>query len=180
MFYRRNWYEDSQKLAVELFNKCRDRHLLIQGGIPNFWDLDGGLLSRIRFYVYIPERGVMWVFEQENNPFASDKWNVQENRKKFRSGKNPYKCPNFLCEIYYEDLDPVEKKKYYKIRNEKRLNTELQNKKKNNVEKYKNIKKQRDEAIRMLYETGNFSQEQIAKRVELGQALVSTITTGNA
>ena len=54
MFYNRNWYDDAQKGAVELFNKCRDRHLFIGGNIPNFWELDLGMQSRIRFYVYIP------------------------------------------------------------------------------------------------------------------------------
>ena len=38
MFYKRNWYEDEQKAAIELFNKCRDRHQLVLGAVPNFWD----------------------------------------------------------------------------------------------------------------------------------------------
>lgn len=178
MFYKRNWYEDEQKAAVELFNKCRDRHMLIMGGIPNFWDLDGGMLSRIRFYIYIPRRGVAWVFEQENNPFAADKWNCQENKKTFRKKKNPYSCPNFVCEFRFDDWAPDEKKEYYAIRNQKRRDTELQNKKKEPVERYAKIKKQRDEAIRMVYETGNYTQEDISKRVELGQQLISKISNG--
>jgi len=178
MFYRRNWYEDDQKAAVELFNKCRDRHLFITGAIPNFWDLDGGMLSRIRFYIYIPRRGVMWVFEQENNPFAGDKWNVSENKKVFRKHKNPYRCPNFLCEITYDDLEANEKKRYYEIRNTKRRNTELQNKKTTQVEKYKHIKKQRDEAIRMIYETGDFTHLQISERTKIGRTLITRICNG--
>lgn len=90
LFYKRNWYEEDQKSSVELFNKCRDRHLLIVGNIPDFWDLDSGFLSRIRFYVYIPERGRAWVFEQENNPFIKDKWNHRDNLKAFRKKRRPY------------------------------------------------------------------------------------------
>ncbi len=74
---------------------CRDRHLLIGGNIPNFWDLDTAFNSRIRFYVYIPNRGVAWVFEQENNPFSNDVWNRSKNEKGFRKYKNPYLLPNF-------------------------------------------------------------------------------------
>lgn len=179
MFFKRNWYEDSQKEAVELFNKCRDRHQLIMGGIPNFWDLDSGMLSRIRFYVYIPRRGMMWVFEQENNPFASDKWNVQENRRVYRKKRDPSQCPNFLCEIHYDDLGEREKKKYYDIRNTKRLNTELQNKKPP-VEKYKYIKKQRNTAVRLAYETGKFEQVELAEHLEVDKSLISRIVNGTA
>lgn len=72
MFYRRNWHNDRQKEAISLLNMCRDRRLLIGGNVPLFWDLDGGFISRVRYYVYIPYRGVAWVFQQENNPFSSD------------------------------------------------------------------------------------------------------------
>lgn len=149
MFYKRNWYEDEQKAAIELFNKCRDRHLLVAGNVPNFFDLDSGVLSRFRFYIFIPKRGVMWVFKQEDNPFAADKWNVAENRKLFRKKKHPYACPNFLCEIYFNDLAPDEKKRYYEVRNRKRVNTENQNKGER-VERYGKVKTQRDKLIRRI------------------------------
>ena len=177
MFYARNWYEEDQKAAVELFNKCRDRHQLIQGAVPNFWDLDSGLLSRFRFYVFVPFRGIAWVFQQENNPFTKDQWNVRENCKAFRKHKNPYKCPNFAFEFRYDDLDAEEKKAYYDIRNTKRKNTESQNKKKT-VVKYAKIKGQRDEVIRMLYETGNFTHEQIAERCEISRQHVGEVCNG--
>lgn len=179
MFYARNWYEEDQKAAVELFNKCRDRHQLIQGAVPNFWDLDSGLLSRFRFYVFVPYRGIAWVFQQENNPFTKDQWNVRENSKVFRKHKNPYKCPNFAFEFRYDDLDAEEKKAYYDIRNTKRKNTENQNKKKT-VEKYGKIKGQRDEAIRLAYETGNYTQQQIADRCDICQQHVADVCNGVA
>lgn len=177
MFYKRNWYEDEQKAAIELFNKCRDRHQLVLGAVPSFFDLDSGMLSRFRFYIYIPYRGVAWVFEQENNPLSSDQWNMSENRKIFRKKKNPYSCPNFAFEFHYEDLTPAEKKKYYAIRNTKRKDTEMQNKKRD-VVKYKRIKTQRDEAIRLAYETGKYTHEEISERVEISRALISSICNG--
>jgi len=179
MFYKRNWYEDDQKGAIELFNKCRDRHQLVLGAVPNFWDLDSGMLTRFRFYIYIPYRGVAWVFQQENNPFASDQWNITENRKSFRKHKNPYRCPNFSFEFRYNDLEPSEKKAYYKVRNTKRKNTELQSKKKD-VVKYSKIKGQRDECIRMAYETGAYTYKQISERAEIAVGLVSDVCNGVA
>lgn len=151
MFFRRNWYEEGQKAGIELLNKCRDRHLFTGGNIPNFWELDSSILTRVRFYAYIPRgRGVAWVFEQEDNPFSKDPWNVKENLKDFRKKHNPYKCANFVCEINFPDLDPNDKKEYYAIRNTKRKNTENQNKK-DKFERYGKIKKQRDILIREMF-----------------------------
>ena len=121
MFYRRNWYDDGQISAIATFNMCRDRHLLVAGNVPNFWNLDGAFQERIRFYVYIPKRGVAWVFEQENNPFSKDQWNALENLKSFRKFRHPYNCPNFSFEIHFDDWDEEEKKEYYEIRNTKRV-----------------------------------------------------------
>lgn len=150
MFYRRNWYEEEQIDAIATFNMCRDRHLFLCGNIPNFWELDTGFTSRIRFYVYIPERGVAWIFEQENNPFCGDNWNATENKKLFRKYKNPYKCPNFICEIHFPDWTPEEKEQYYEIRNMKRLQAIDQNKTEKK-ERYGALKQQRDELIKMVF-----------------------------
>lgn len=164
MFYRRQWYQDEQIDAISTFNMCRDRHLMVAGNVPNFWDLDGAFIHRIRFYVYVPERGVAWVFEQENNPFVKDPWNVSENIKMFRKYKGPNKCPNFICELRFDDWDVEEKESYYAIRNEKRV-IAVQENQKIKVEKYRDCKQQRDNAILALCqqafwkdERGNFKR----------------------
>jgi len=128
MFYKRNWFDDAQKSSVELLNKCRDRHLFIAGAVPNFWDLDAGILTRFRFYLYVKERGEAWIFQQENNPFASDKWNLAANKKIYTKTGKAWRCPNFLGILKFPDFNPDEKKEYYEIRNLKRIGTEGQNK----------------------------------------------------
>lgn len=150
MFYKRNWYEDGQIGAIGTFNMCRDRHLLVVGNVPNFWDLDGAFQSRIRFYVFIPRRGVAWFFEQENNPFSVDPWNVTQNRNMFRKLKNPYLCPNFIAEVHFPDWKPSEKQAYYKIRNTKRVSavTDALDEKR---QKHGQVKQQRDRLIRMMF-----------------------------
>jgi len=151
MFYRRTWYESDQIDTIATFNMCRDRHLFIGGNVPDFWDLDNAFVSRLRFFVYIPYRGVAWVFEQENNPFCKDKWNRSENQKLIRRGKGrPYKCKNFICELHYPDWNPVEKKEYYSIRNVKRVDAIKENKPEKK-EKYKDIKDQRNAAIALCF-----------------------------
>ena len=150
MFYKRTWYMDDQISAVATFNMCRDRHLLVAGNVPDMWDLDGSFLKRVRFYIYIPERGKAWVFEQENNPFSKDPWNVTENKKLFRKYKNPFSVPNFICQINYGDWSAEEKAQYYKVRNKKRVLA--LNESKGKIDKYRDIKDQRDEAIRGWFE----------------------------
>lgn len=120
MFYKRLWYEKKQIDAIGVLNMCRDRHLLIAGAIPNFWNLDKSFITRIRFYVYITIRGEALIFQQENNPFSTDVWNVRVNEKIFRRG-NIERSPNFLFKVHYDDLDEDEKAEYLAIRNKKRL-----------------------------------------------------------
>jgi len=153
MFYRRQWFNEEQIDAIATFNMCRDRHLLLCGNIPNFWELDAGFTNRIRFYVYIVKRGVAWVFQQENNPFSEDNWNKRENKKVFRKHKNPYKIHNFLFEVHFPDWSPEEKLGYYDIRNAKRVTALDDSKDKPKKERYTKVKKQRDDMVNMLFDT---------------------------
>ena len=151
MFYKRNWFTDEQKELLTILNTCRDRHLLIGGNCPLLWDLDGAFLSRLRFYVYIAYRGVAWVFQQENNPFSKDPWNVSANAKLFRMSHNPYSLPNFITEIQYSDFSDKDKEAYYKIRNSKR-HLSVQDIKKDKATNYNKIMSQRDICIKWLHE----------------------------
>lgn len=177
MFYKRNWFDQGQIDAVSTFNMCRDRHLLIIGNVPDLWDLDASFLKRLRFYVFIPERGRAWVFQQENNPFSKDSWNVAENRKIFRKYLNPYAISNFVCEIKYTDWDTERKQEYYKVRNVKRVKALQENK--NAKEHYADIKAQRNtymEALVMdripisdiLTDSSLIDPQKINKLIELG------------
>lgn len=127
MFYNRNFTNKDQKSTIELLNKCRDRHLLIMGAVPVFFQLDVAFRSRVRFFVYIIMRGVALVFQQERNPFSRDPWSVAQNYHLFSHRISLSKSPNFLGVIHYDDFDEQEKEDYYKLRNEKRLNTESSN-----------------------------------------------------
>jgi len=162
LFYRRNWFDTDQIGAIGTLNYCRDRHFLIAGNVPNFWDLDTAFQSRIRFYAYIASRGVAWIFEQENNPFTNDVWNTTKNRNMFRKFKNPYACPNFVGEIHFKDWTPKEKELYYRIRNKKRI-TAIDDNQDDRKERYKYIKLQRDKLIRMMY---NINEDYLSKDKE--------------
>jgi hypothetical protein len=186
MFYRRNWFDDGQVDGIATFNMCRDRHLLVIGNVPDFWDLDSAFTKRIRFYVYIPIRGVAWVFEQENNPFTQDSWNSSENKKMFRKTKDPYKIPNFLFEIHFDDWDKKEKAEYYAIRNVKRVEA-LRESQGEKGKKYTKVKGQRDSLIKWIstelyYQDDKGyhhpTQEAISEFAGITRELVSMILNG--
>lgn len=173
LFYKRNWYDEGQIDAIATLNMCRDRHLLIGGNIPNFWDLDGAFTSRIRFFFYVPTRGIAWVFEQDNNPFSQDQWNKTRNRKIFEKDKNPYMISNFVFEIKFPDWSPKQKDEYYRIRNRKRVLAIKENKK-TDEESYRRIKVQRDKLIKYIM----MNQDQLRPhRSILKEAGVDLITT---
>lgn len=184
MFYRRNWYEDGQVDAIGTLNMCRDRHLFIIGNVPNLWDLDSAFLSRLRFYVYIPQRGVAWIFQQENNPFGGDPWNVGENKKDFRKAKSPYKIANFVCEIHFDDWDEEEKEQYYLIRNQKRVEA-LEVSRSDRQYRVTRLIKQRNSLIKWVWnclywkdERGDYhktTQTSMAEIADIGQEQISEI-----
>lgn len=177
LFYKRNWFDDDQIDAVSTFNMCRDRHLFVAGNIPSFWDLDSSFLKRIRFYAYVPERGRVWIFEQENNPFAEDPWNRSENKKTFRKKKNPYHCPNFLFEIHYDDWTPSEKEEYLKIRNNKRLQATKRGSK--GIEKYKDIKEQRNKLITLIFDISpKMTDKKLSELTGMSKSLIGMIRNG--
>lgn len=176
MFCAKNWFSEDQIDSVTTFNTCRDRHLLIGGATPNFWDLESSFTDRITYYTYIPWRGTAWVFEKENNPFTRNKWNPEENKKLFRKHHNPYSCPNFLCEIHFEDWDAEERKRYYEIRNEKRIGMGEDILRK---ERYTDIKKQRDILIKMCFQLDKkLKLKTIAEMIDLTPEAISMIRNG--
>ena len=152
MFFKRNWYDKEQIDGVELLNKCRDRHLIIAGCIPNFWDLDSGITPLINYWVHIHKRGIAWVFKQSSNIFDTDAWNRMINKKKFAKNKHPYKCEGFVCEIHFGDWTKDHKLEYYKIRNVKRKDTEGQREKE---EKFATLKQQRNSMIKLYFKRYN-------------------------
>lgn len=176
MFFKRNWYDNKQIDGIELLNKCRDRHHLVLGNVPNFWDLDSAVYATITFWVHIHERGRAWVFQKDRNPFTPDKWHRKMNEKLFIKHKNPYRCPNFVCEIHFPDWTDKEREEYYAVRNEKRKFTEGQRE----DFRYKDIKAQRDACIRLLFKLNNdmTNQDVAAEIVTLSPEAIRAIRQG--
>jgi len=166
MFFKRNWFDADQIDGIELLNKCRDRHLLVAGNIPEFWDLDSAIYAAITFWVHIDARGKAWLFQKSKNPFTKDKWHRKENEKIVQKRGHPYLCKNFITEIHFPDWTPKEKVKYYEVRNRKRQDTEGQ---RSRSEKYGDIKLQRDELIRFVLTLRDQENNQVVNQKAVAQ-----------
>ncbi len=176
MMNKRNWYKSGQKGMIELLNKCRDRHLLLLGGVPVFDSLDNMFKDITGFWIFLPARGVAWVFEPEINPFSSDVWNMKENHKLFRKSGRPYKSYNFVCEIRFSDWTPKAKKEYYNVRNEKRKNTENQDDKQHT--RVHDSVKQRNDLIRYAVNNHLLTREQAIKETGMSKQAISQVVRG--
>jgi hypothetical protein len=170
MFYSRQWYEKEQIDSIATFNMCRDRHLFLAGNVPNFWELDSAFRERMRFYAYIPERGVAWVFQQENNPFCKDQWNITENMRFFRKNRgDPSRCPNFVFTVRFDDWDEEEKKDYLAIRNKKRVEAVNQVKEDRTVNHIAQRDKVVGRAFYMLYDMLDVTQEELGEMLGISK-----------
>lgn len=122
MFFISNRFDTEQQKAIATLNMSRDRHLVIGGCVPNFWLIDSAMRERFDFYVFVRSRGHAWIFRKEENPFSKDPWNQKYNEKVFKENPDkPWKSPNYLCSINYDDWEGDMREKYYAIRNKKRL-----------------------------------------------------------
>ena len=173
---RRNWYKSGQKGVIELFNKCRDRHLLFMGAIPIFQHLDGMFKSIVYFWVHVDKRGTARVYKQEENEFNDDPWNTHDNKKLIRKKKVPYSSPNFVCLIKYPDWTPKEKEEYYNVRNIKRKNTENQDEPQH-ARAHDSVK-QRNELIRYAYNNKLIDKNQILEQTKLSKSAINQIIRG--
>lgn len=172
MFYSRNWYEKEQIDAIATFNMCRDRHLFLAGNVPNFWGLDGAFRDRMRFYAFIPKRGIAWIFQQESNPFCKDQWNVTENMKLFRYNNNPYKCPNFLFEVRFSDWDADEKRDYLAIRNKKRVEAVEQTRENRELNNMTNKDAKLGHCLLLLKEEAGLTQQELSEMVSISRPTI--------
>ncbi len=146
MFFKRSWFDSEQIDGIQLLNKCRDRHLFIGGCVPTFWDLDAGIYSPTTFWCHVVERGRVWIFEKDPNPWGRDPWYRKYNEKVFQSSRSPYKAKGFVCEIMFGDWSPQDKEEYYAVRNAKRVATERRKKK----DPYPKLTMQRNILIRLV------------------------------
>lgn len=172
MFFKRNWYEEEQKGAIELLNKCRDRHLALIGCVPTLWDIDGTFLGLVSFWIHVQERGIGYVFKRDDNPFRKDKWRRDEGEKLWDRKKPVDTYNNFICAISWDDWTDDERERYYSVRNTKKLSSESNLQKKDYTPR---VVRQRNKLICHLVENKMLKQSEIAEIIGVQPSTISML-----
>lgn len=175
MFFKRNFAKRGQKEALQLLNKCRDRHLAILGNTPFFFDLDPNARQHFGLHFYIPKRGYAYIFMRDNNPFSYDMWHQKENEKLWRKYHgNAQKLLGFIGICSYKDWQPDEKEMYYAIRNEKRRASEEDEDQTEKIPVSRAIK-QRNLIVDYVYTNKILTAKQISQLTGMGVRHVNEI-----
>jgi len=80
--YKRNFYDQDQKLLIQMLNMYRDNFNVYVACLPTFYDLDKGLRDLFKIHIHIIERGLGVVhIANESLLYSDDKWDVRYNKK---------------------------------------------------------------------------------------------------
>jgi hypothetical protein len=134
LFYSRDFKDDQQIALLKKMDRSRDRRLLISLLIPDFFMLDKALRNgRVRFLVWVDrrvgtgEKGVAhaFIFQKERNVFNKEPWNLEFNVRLVRKGF-ANRSPNYIGEIEYYALTPIEYELYKEMKRCKRTLVEAE------------------------------------------------------
>ncbi len=130
--YKRNFYEQDQKMLIQMLNMYRDNFNIYIACLPSFYDLDKGLRDMFKIHIHIIERGLGVIhIPNEGSLYSEDKWDVKYNRKieenwaKYRMRNMEYKpkynrLTTFRGYIKIPKLTPKQESLYKEIKEMKR------------------------------------------------------------
>jgi len=80
--YKRNFFDQDQKLLIQILNMYRDNFNIYIACLPNFYTLDKDLRDLFKIHIHIIERGLGVVhLPNESSLYSEDKWDIKYNRK---------------------------------------------------------------------------------------------------
>jgi len=129
--YKMNFQSKSQKFLNQLYTLCRQERKITTLCIPRFRDLNEYFRNhRVKYWVYVVDRGIGAVFVRDWSPFAKDPWWMDDNQK-ILDRESYYKkvssldveaklrilakSKNFLTIIRYPDLSEQDKTEYKEL-----------------------------------------------------------------
>lgn len=132
ILYKMKWGEKITIFLNQLYAICRQENLATILPMPRIQDfVEFWRNHKIKFWVFIVERGVAVIFFKDWNPFAPDPWYIKENFqtvKKYRSAKKTIyysteeklnalrRCTNFVGILRFDDLQDEDKIEYNEMK----------------------------------------------------------------
>ncbi len=130
--YKRNFFEEDQKILIQMLNMYRDNFNFYAAAVPNFYSLDRDLRDLIKIHIHIIERGLGVVhISRSGTLYSDDCWDVRYNKKveeswaKRRKMNPDYKpkynrLTTFVGYIHFKDLTPKQRLLYEEVKVTKR------------------------------------------------------------
>ncbi len=130
--YKRNFFEQDQKILIQMLNMYRDNFNVYTMAIPSFYSLDKDLRDLIKIHIHVIERGLGVVhIANEGILYSDDCWDIKYNKKvEERWAKAKQKNPNYRPKynrlttfrgyIKFEDLTPKQRALYEEVKVTKR------------------------------------------------------------
>lgn len=130
--YKRQFFEEDQKLLIQMLNMYRDNFNIYVMAIPSFYSLDKDLRDLIKIHIHVIERGLGVVhIANEGILYSDDYWDVRYNQKvEERWARARQKNPNYRPKynrlttfrgyIKFGDLTPKQRELYEEIKVTKR------------------------------------------------------------
>ncbi len=130
--YKRNFFDQDQKLLIQMLNMYRDNFNVYGMAIPNFYSLDKDLRDLIRIHIHVIERGLAVLhISNEGTLYSDDSWDIKYNKKveerwAIAKKKNPNyrpkynKLTTFRGYIKFGDLTKRQREIYEEIKVTKR------------------------------------------------------------
>jgi len=132
ILYKQNWASPVQKFLNMLYAVARQENLVSILCMPRFMDFNEFFRNhRIKYWLYILDRGTAVFCAKDWNPFSDDPWLIKENNKYIKSlskRKSMYefttedkintfkKLPIYVGIVKFDDMTPDLKKVYKKYK----------------------------------------------------------------
>lgn len=130
--YKRNFFEEDQKILIQMLNMYRDNFNIYFASVPNFYNLDKDLRDLIKIHINVIERGLGVIhIANEGRLYSNDPWDIKYNKKieerwaKLKKSNPNYrprynKLSTFVGYIRFGDLTKKQRELYEEIKATKR------------------------------------------------------------
>ncbi len=130
--YKRKFFEEDQKLLIQMLNMYRDNFNIYVMAIPSFYSLDRDLRDLVKIHIHVIERGLGVIhIASEGALYSDDCWDVKYNKRIEENWarakqKNPNYTPKynrlttFKGYIKFGDLTPKQRELYEEVKVTKR------------------------------------------------------------
>ncbi len=130
--YKRNFFDQDQKLLIQMINMYRDNFNIYGLAVPNFYNLDKDLRDLCKIHIHMIERGFGVIHTpNDGSLYSEDKWDIRQNKRiEDRWARARMKNPNYRPKynrlttfkgyIRFTDLTPKQRELYEDIKVTKR------------------------------------------------------------